>query len=324
MVNLKVYHNLWLKKILIYFFSISFYVLMAQQEQMRSSSIKMQSKPNNHLTEESNIQLEVVNANEEILFTQFPLKNDKAIYKFSYEGGMTSNVLQSFDITGASDKVQLFFELRMDNEGYWRMVARISGDQKSSLTYKTVMDKYANVLREDVSAISYITQYEINTRGKNNRRKGKTILQSTTEHLEILTGKQKFFGESKVLRLSRDKKIVTELMISPEDIITTFCQIAVFAGSIDKIPVMGKKIRWVAEGKPLPVIIQRTGLSEDKKNFVLSVFKCEEEYDYRKNGVQSPKTPLLEFILPVSQNQFIFPQKIILVTSTGKLILQKQ
>ena len=61
MVKLKVYHNLWLKKIVIYFLSFSFYVVMAQQEQMRSSSIKMQSKPNNNLVEESNIQLEVVN-----------------------------------------------------------------------------------------------------------------------------------------------------------------------------------------------------------------------------------------------------------------------
>ena len=106
------------------------------------------------------------------------------------------------------------------------------------------------------------------------------------------------------MRRTRKGKLINELSVSPDEIITTFGQIVAFMGTIKDLPAQGIKVRWVAEGKPLPVLIKKTTISN---GYILTMYKAVALAD-EKEGTR----PLLQFYFDKVSQEFSFPSKIVM------------
>ena len=228
--------------------------------------------------------------------SQHPLKKSRAVYKF--EGPLALEFMKQMNIGGNAQSMISYFVFPGKNNA-WNLKIDITDGKNSVLTYRVIMDKNANVDKEQIVSTEYVQQ----SSGSLFEKK-KQIPKTNKENLTVSIENQSFLGKSKILRRTRNGKLINELSVSPDEIITTFGQIVAFMGTIKDLPSQGIKVRWVAEGKPLPVLIKK---SITPNGYILTMYKAVALAD-EKEGTR----PLLQFYFDKISQEFSFPTKIVM------------
>ena len=121
-------------------------------------------------------------------------------------------------------------------------------------------------------------------------------------------------------RKTRGKlELDTELMIAPEEIVTTFTQLPIYIGTLQSLPINGIKVRWTAFGKPLPVRVKLKTASDGGRWY--EVYKEEPASD---EGVASEGGQLLVKLFYNNEKPgFSFPSQIVLLVGGNEMVMQK-
>ena len=238
------------------------------------------------------------------LSDQQDLKEETAIY--GIEGKLALELLKSLNLAGSESSV-IAYSLRPNKseKGMWNLSIRVTDGTKVVLTYFVKMDSKANVLEER----GIVTEYVDAPRTGMDKIKGvfkkpPKIAKKKIEKLNVTIENQAIIGKSKVVRVQRDNGAVSELMVAPDDIITTLAQIVVWMGTVGNVPPEGISLRWTADGKPFPVVLKQKFV-EGKKFFSL----------YRNDPTLKAslrEKPIVEFVVGQNGKQFAYPEKIIL------------
>ena len=228
--------------------------------------------------------------------TQHPLKKSRAVYKI--EGPLALEFMKQMNIAGNAQSM-ISYDVFPGKNNVWNLKIDISDSKNSVLIYRVIMDKNANVEKEQIDSTEYVQQ----SSGYLFKKK-KQISKTNKENLTVSIENQSFLGKSKILRRTRNGKLINELSVSPDEIITTFGQIVAFMGTIKDLPFQGIKVRWVAEGKPLPVLIKK---SITPNGYVLTMFKAVALTD-EKEEIR----PLLQFYFDKASQEFSLPSKIVM------------
>ena len=119
-------------------------------------------------------------------------------------------------------------------------------------------------------------------RSHGKKQKGKKEIQQEKmkkiqqEKMTVREEKMEYFGKStgisKVIRFTKDgQSDGTELAIPKDDIVLTFFQVPVFAGTIKDVPTGAVPFRCVYQGQPFPAVLKLE--SEHSNETVYSIYK---------------------------------------------------
>lgn len=191
--------------------------------------------------------------------------------------------------------------------GSWRLFVTFADDGESIMEFDVLMDSKANVCNEKTKAV-----------GAGKREKGKFrrrgrdgfefVFGAKTdrrEYVQISEEDIPFIGKSKVISVKNDQDDkAIEVLVDPNEIVTTMMQIVVWAGTLGEVPATGIPVRWITDGKPFPVILKER---QEMGASALAIYP-------NTPVVTADKAPeaLMTFVFSEKKADFSFPEKMIL------------
>ena len=182
-----------------------------------------------------------------------------------------------------SFKLEYALDTDSDDDGQWRLKSKLDYEDEQSITYYVVMSPNGEVVSETTCVRKEKkTMAKPGPRGHGKKQKGKketqqeNMKETQQENMTVREEKTVYFGKStgisKVIRFTKDgQSDGTELAIPKDDIVLTFFQIPVFAGTIKNAPKGAVPFRCVHQGQPFPAVLK---LESDHSNeIVYSVYK---------------------------------------------------
>ena len=246
------------------------------------------------------------------IFSQFALKELRAEYCF--DGPLALEFMKAFNI-GGTEKSRILYAIFPGKEGMWNLKIDILDGNAPVLQYRVQMDSKANVIKERVTAIEYIEPQRTMMEKLTFRNRKKTQ-KKNIEDLTVSLEKQFVLGASKVLRRYKNGKLINELSVSPDEIITTLGQIVVFIGTVNSIPPEGLKLRWTTDGKPLPVLLKKN--TQTGQGLVWSVHRADNTL---KDELKA--RPFLRFSIS-PEKEFRYPDEIVMDINGTELKIVKK
>ena len=238
------------------------------------------------------------------LASQKELKMGTATY--GIEGKLALEFLKSLNLAGSESSV-IAYDLRPNKseKGVWNLSIKVTDGKNAVLTYFVKMDSRANVLEERGIVSEYVDAPQTAMdKVKGIFKETPKVLKKKIEKLKVSIEDQPVIGKSKVVRVQRDNGAVSELMVAPDDIVTTLAQIVVWMGTVNDIPSEGLALRWTADGKPFPVVLRQK--NEGGKR-ILSLYRN----DPTQKELQKD-CPIVSFVTSLNEKSFMYPEKIIL------------
>ncbi len=134
------------------------------------------------------------------------------------------------------------------------------------------------------------------------RSSGKEKIASHLESLTVSLDNDPLFGMAKTLGFRWADGKTRDSLISPDEVVTSFLQIAVWAGTIKDLPRGGQKVRWCFEGNPYPMIVKDESVGGDT---IFSIYRGETiATEKNKDDV------VFKFIFTGKKEGFSMPNKI--------------
>lgn len=162
-------------------------------------------------------------------------------------------------------------------DGQWLLKSKLSYEGEQSITYYVVLSSNAEVVSEKtlVKDVKKTTATQKHSKPAGTQKKKEEVATSQ-EEMTVREEEMESFGRSmgvsKVIRFSKDGQTLgTELAIPKDDIVLTFFQIPVFAGTIKDVPNDGVPFRCVHQGQPFPAVLRLE--SDDSTETVYAVYK---------------------------------------------------
>ncbi len=180
---------------------------------------------------------------------------------------------------GGAKSFKLEYDLNANSEvdGQWLLKSKLSYEGEQSITYYVVLSSNADVVSEKTRVKDVKkTMAKQNTRTPAGTRKKKEEVVTSQEEMTVREEEMECFGQSmgvsKVIRFLKDGQTHgTELAIPKDDIVLTFFQIPVFAGTIKNAPNDGVPFRCVHQGQPFPAVLKFE--SDDSTDTIYAVYK---------------------------------------------------
>jgi hypothetical protein len=180
---------------------------------------------------------------------------------------------------GGAKSFKLEYDLNANSEddGQWLLKSKLSYEGEQSISYDVVLSSNADVISEKtrVKEVKKTTATQ-NPRRSAGTKKKKEEVATSQEKMTVREEKMEYFGKStgisKVIRFTKDgQSDGTELAVPKDDIVLTFFQIPVFAGTIKDVLTGAVPFRCVHQGQPFPAVLK---LESDHSNeTVYSVYK---------------------------------------------------
>jgi hypothetical protein len=192
-------------------------------------------------------------------------------------------------ISGSLDATRLEFVLSRAGTGNFVFQARI-------VTAKRIIPG----MGAPVETLMWGSTSTLDANGSISKEITYTNSENERSTLTVSLAESAFLGSNKVISFRNYDGQERELMVGPDDVITTLFQIAVFAGSLDHIPVAGVPVRWVSDGMPYPLLLKRDG------RVVGNILAFKDDPDDEK----AAKTPFIRLHFQKRAEEFGFPEKI--------------
>ncbi len=270
-------------------------------------------------------------------FEQYPLSETEASYTVEAEGVVSKvfakGALLRYEITKANDEEWKVFQSLADR----KIETLIDGDasifsEKISIAQEeskmienpqneNVPDVQGRRVRDKKEGEKYPLSDGV---AEDEDSKNESIRLVTTGRLREAGNKSQvelmvvsleedpIFGRVKKIDIKWSDGKTKNLMVDPDEVMTSFLEIAVWVGSIKELPPEGKKIRWCFEGKPLPMIVREESFERD---LVYSVYRGETISTEKNKG-----DAVFKFTFEREKKGFSLPRKVVF-SPTSQVVL---
>ena len=226
--------------------------------------------------------------------------------------------------SGGAKSFKFEYDLSEKERENWFLRSKLSSGDEQCVWYYVVMTANADVVSEKTVVTEGKTGVVPGAHGTT--KKAKTMMKNSREEMTVSEEERSYFGKSmgisKIIRFrEEDEKSKngepegTELSIPKDEIVLTFFQIPIFAGTIKEMPKDGVPFRCVYRGQPFPAVLKSE--SEDSGNVAYSVYRS----NHALSLIPAEGTKPIYRLFYVKSDRFSLPIKIIVDLNGNRVTL---
>ncbi|MDO4574182.1 MAG: hypothetical protein Q4D98_03095 [Planctomycetia bacterium] len=241
------------------------------------------------------------------VFRQWPLPNKPEEAVYSPQKSTRGVLLKVFKISGS-----MRYTLEpATSPGTWRLTVKpenfMAGEKYDF--YHTI-DSVASLLSESTVK----TEKNMVKRGESIEKR---IRVERKEDMELL-GTNKYVTIQKDEKDGRSNTSTNEWIVGPNDPIVTTSQMLIWISTLRSLPPEGVLVRWIAEDRPLPVIVRSV---REGENWIFVAYAAPDLKIREANGEY-----LFKFVYDQDRGNtpgFMFPKRILFCAPHGELVFER-
>ena len=228
---------------------------------------------------------------------------------------------------GGAKSFKLEYDLRSDSRkvGNWLLRSKLSSGDEQCVWYYVDMTANADVVSEK-TVVKEVKKTGVVPGAHGTTEKATTMMKNSQEKMTVSEEERSYFGKSmgisKVIRFREEDETSkngepegTELSIPKDEIVLTFFQIPIFAGTIKEMPKDGVPFRCVYRGQPFPAVLKSE--SDDSGNVAYSVYRSK----HALSLIPAEGTKPIFRLFYVKSDSFSLPIKIIVDLNGNRVSL---